>query len=133
MRRPWPTWGRCAKKKQRSLTVQFIKVTQFGRGAANQLTDTALKAKSRDDAHVSVALSDVGLANPSRRIKSGCWVDRNNATGLTFTVGLSLAHKEVQQFRKVPLGAESNTSVQTSTGHAICTSMRIYKHYQNMD
>lgn len=117
----------------RSLIVQFIKVTQSGRCAANHLTDTALKAKSCDDTHVYVALSDVGLANPSRRIKSGCWVERNNATGLTSTVGLSLAHKEVEQFRKVPLAADSNTFVQTSTGHAICTSMRIYKQYQNMD
>jgi len=117
---------------QRSLIVQF-KVTQFGLCAANQLTDTGLKAKSCNDAHVSVALGDVGLANPSRRIKSGCWLGRNNATGLTFRVGLSLANIEVEQSRKVSLAADSNTFVQTSTGHAICTSMRIYKQYQNMD
>jgi len=60
-------------------------------------------------------------------------VERNNATGLTLTAGLFVAHREVEQFTKVPLAADSNTFVQTSTGHAICKSMRIYKQYQNMD
>jgi hypothetical protein len=103
--------------------------------SSKSLTDTSLKAKSCDDAHVSVALSDVGLTNPSRRTKSSCWVETNNATGLKFTFGLSLVHKEVMQFRKVPLATDSNTCkfVQTSTGHAICTSMLIYTQYQNMD